>query len=98
MRMMLKAHLDNSAGSQAVADGSLPVTMQKMMEILKPEAAYFGPDDGRRTAFVIFDMTDPAEMPAMTEPLFSELGAHVEIFPVMNQEDLQRGLSRLQQG
>jgi hypothetical protein len=98
MRMMLKAHLDNSAGSQAISDGSLPVVMQKMMETLKPEAAYFGPDHGVRTAFVIFDMADPSELPAMTEPLYSQLGANVEIFPVMNQEDLQRGLSRLQQG
>jgi uncharacterized protein DUF3303 len=97
MRMMLKAHVDNSAGSRAVADGSLPVVMKKMLETLKPEAAYFGPDHGMRTAFIVFDMADPSELPAMTEPLYSQLGAHVEIFPVMNQEDLQRGLSRLQQ-
>jgi hypothetical protein len=62
---------------------------------LHPEAAYFGPENGVRTAYVVFDLHDPSQLPALTEPLFSKLKATVEMFPVMNQEDLQKGLQQL---
>lgn len=95
MRMMMKVQMDVAAGSKALQSGRMPQVMQTMMEMLKPEAAYFGPDSGVRTAFIIFDMTDPSQLPALTEPLFSEFMARVELFPVMNREDLERGLSQL---
>jgi hypothetical protein len=95
MRMMMKAQMDTAAGTKSIQEGRMPALMQSMMEKLKPEAAYFGPDSGQRTAFIIFDMDDPSELPAITEPLFSELNARVEFFPVMDRDDLERGLSRL---
>lgn len=95
MRMMLKAHLDTATASKSIQAGRMPSVMQSMMEQLKPEAAFFGPDGGHRTAFIVFQMEDPSQLPALTEPLFSEFGAKVEIFPVMDRDDLERGLSAL---
>lgn len=40
-------------------------------------------------------MTDSSQLPALTEQLFTALNAHVEIFPVMNRQDLEQGLSQL---
>jgi len=97
MRMMLKVQMDTAAGSKAIQEGRMPTIMQSMMEKLKPEAAYFGPDGGHRTAFIIFQMDDPSQLPALSEPFFSELGARVEFFPVMDRDDLERGLSALGQ-
>ena len=48
-----------------------------------------------RTAFIIFDMQDPSELPAISEPFFGKLQAKILVFPVMNQEDLQKGLQQL---
>jgi hypothetical protein len=73
----------------------MPTVMQSMMEKLKPEAAYFGPEDGKRTAWIIFQMDDPSQLPAISEPLFSEFNARVEVFPVMDRDDLEKGLSAL---
>ena len=95
MRMMMKIKLDTEAGSRAIADGSLPQLMQETLGALRPEAAYFGPENGIRTAFIVFDLQDPSQLPALTEPLFSSLKATIETFPVMNQEDLQKGLQQL---
>ena len=95
MRMMLKAQMDTATASKAIQAGRMPAVMQSMMEKLKPEAAYFGPDGGHRTAFIIFQMDDPSQLPAISEPLFTEFGASVEIFPVMDRDDLERGLSAL---
>jgi uncharacterized protein DUF3303 len=98
MRMMLKAQMDTAAATQSIEAGRLPAAMQSMMEQLKPEAAYFGPDEGHRTAFIVFQMDDPSQLPAISEPLFSEMGAKIHIFPVMDRDDLERGLSALGQG
>ena len=97
MRTMMKVKFDAEAGSRAIQDGSLPQLMQEMFGQLQPEAAYFGPDGGVRTAFIVFDLKDPSQLPSLTEPLFRMLKATVEMFPVMNQEDLQKGLQQIGQ-
>ena len=95
MRTMMKVKFDAEAGSRAIQDGSLPQLMQEMFG--QPEAAYFGPEGGVRTAFIVFDLKDPSQLPSLTEPLFRMLKATVEMFPVMNQEDLQKGLQQIGQ-
>jgi hypothetical protein len=95
MRVMMKITLDTEAGSQMIADGSMPQFMGEQLPRLQPEAAYFGPEGGMRTAFLVINLDDPSRLPELTEPFFSKLKARIEIFPVMNQEDLQRGLQQL---
>jgi hypothetical protein len=94
MRVMMKVQMDTEAASRAIADGSLPDVMQETLGQLQPEAAYFGPDNGIRTAFIVFDQ-DPSRLPPITEPLFSKLKANIQMFPVMDREDLQKGLGQL---
>jgi hypothetical protein len=95
MRMMMKVQMDTEAGSRAIADGTLPQLMQETLGRLQPEAAYFGPENGIRTAFIVFDLQDPSELPSITEPLFGTMKANVQMFPVMDREDLQKGLGQL---
>ncbi len=95
MRMMMKLQMDTEAGSKMIADGSMPQLMQEMMGRLQPESAYFGPEDGMRTAFIVFDLEDPSQIPAISEPLFSKMKANVKLFPVMDREDLQKGLQQI---
>ncbi|MCQ6553543.1 hypothetical protein NPS70_10085 [Streptomyces sp. C10-9-1] len=98
MRVMLRAHLDTQMSNAAVKNGTLAKTMQSMAELLKPEAAYFGPSEGGRSCTFVFDMQDSSLLPTIAEPLFEGLGAKIEIQPVMNTEDMQKGLAALQQG
>ena len=98
MRMMMKVQMDTEAASLAIADGSLPQLMQETLGQLNPEAAYFGPENGIRTAFIVFDLQDPSQLPAISEPLFSKLKANIQMFPVMDREDLQKGLGQLAGG
>jgi len=95
MRMMLKAQMDTAVATKAMQEGRMPTVMQSTMEKMKPEAAYFGPDNGHRTAFIIFQMDDPSQLPAISEPFFTEFNARVEVFPVMDRDDLERGMSTL---
>jgi hypothetical protein len=98
MRMMMKVKMDTEAASSAVGDGSMPEFMQQHLGRLQPEAAYFGPENGVRTGFFVFDLKDTSDLPSLSEPMFSRMKATVEMFPVMNQEDLQKGLQKLGQG
>ena len=95
MRMMMKVQMDTEAGSRAIADGSLPQALQQTLGDLQPEAAYFGPEAGVRTAFIVFDLQDPSQLPPIAEPLYSKFAARIQMFPVMNREDLQQGLGQL---
>ena len=95
MRTMMKIKIDTEAGSRKIADGTMPQLMAEVLGPLQPEAAYFAPENGIRTAFIVFDLKDPSQLPPLTEPLFRELKATVEMFPVMNQEDLQKGLQQI---
>jgi len=95
MRTMIRIKVPVEIGNQTVQDGTLPKTMMEALERLKPEAAYFCPDQGVRTAFMIIDMQDSSQMPAIAEPFFSRLNASVEFLPVMNAEDLKKGLAKI---
>ena len=44
---------------------------------------------------LFFETHHASDIPAIAEPLFSELGAEIEIVPVTNAEDLEKGLSAL---
>jgi hypothetical protein len=96
MRMMLKAVVDTEAGTEALRNGSMLKVIEQMMQQLKPEAAYFvGSEDGQRSCLVVFDMEDPSQLPAISEPLFQIGKARVTLTPCMNLEDVQKGLSQL---
>jgi hypothetical protein len=95
MRMMLKASFPTADGNRAVKDGTIHEILGKVLEQLKPEAAYFTAEDGLRTAMIFFDMKDSSDIPATCEPLFMGMNAMVELTPVMNGDDLRKGLSQL---
>ena len=42
---------------------------------------------------IVFDMTEPSEIPKVAEGLFNKLNAAVSFHPVMNPEDLKKGLA-----
>jgi hypothetical protein len=94
MRMLLVAQPNVDAGSEAIANGEMAKAIQATIELIKPEATYFAPVRGQRTAIMVFDMDDPADLPKITEPLF-RFGSTVEVVPAMNLEDLQRGLAAI---
>jgi hypothetical protein len=95
MRVLLKASFDTERSSDILRTGKLPQMMQELMERTHPEASYFTVDQGRRTMYLFFDMTDSSDMPSIADPLFGEMGASIDYTPVMNLDDLQKGLAKL---
>ena len=89
MRCLMKVAIPVETGNAAVNDGSLGKTIESILADLKPEAAYFAGDNGKRTGFIFFDLKDSSQIPAVAEPLFLAFDSHVELHPAMNLEDLK---------
>ena len=96
MRIMVKFTFPTTEEMNAkIRDGSIGQTMESLLGNLQPEAAYFGPTDGKRGGYLVFNMEEESELVTKLEPLWLELRATVETFPVMNADDLRAGLQRL---
>jgi len=97
MRMMLRFTLPVEKGNQSFNDGSLGRTMKLIMTKLKPEAAYFAPLDGKRSGMLFFDIAEPSQIVEVVEPFFLNMNASVDFVPVMNGDDLRKGLAKASQ-
>lgn len=96
MRTMLKFTIPTTEELNArIRDGSIAQTIETILGNLQPEAAYFGPTDGKRGGYLVFNMEDASELVTKLEPFWLELGATIETFPVMSADDLRAGLQRL---
>ena len=95
MRMMLRFMVPAEQGNKAIAEGALQKSMESLTAKLKPEAAYFFANGGKRAGMMVFDMAEPSQIPLIVEPLFEALHAEVEFLPVMNAEDLAKAFASL---
>lgn len=92
MRTLLKVTMDTQATNPHIQDGSLSRLIRSLVDEIRPEASYFFADRGKRTGLFVFDMKDSSQIPVIVEDLFTQLNAEIELQPVMNQEEVSRGL------
>lgn len=88
MRMLMKVSIPVEAGNRAIADGSLPKTIQAILEEQKPEAVYFVAEDGKRTGYLFLDLKSVSDLPGLAEPWFLAFNASIEGTPAMTPADL----------
>jgi len=89
--MLMRVSLPVEAANAAAKAGTLGSTIERILNDLKPEAAYFYADDyGQRSGSIIFDMKDSSEIPAFSEPWFLAFNAKVWFRPIMNPQDLAK--------
>ncbi|MCY0932395.1 hypothetical protein OTB20_40880 [Streptomyces sp. H27-H1] len=65
------------------------------MEKAEPEAACFGLHEGVRSCWIVFDLQDSSPLPSLMEDLFLQFNAELEVAPMMNAEDLAKGLAAM---
>ena len=95
MRLMLKFTIPVEKGNQAAKDGTIGRAIDALIEQTQPEATYFTLDQGKRAGMIFFEVDDQARLTEFNEPLFAKLNAAIEIVPVLNQEDLRKGLNKM---
>ena len=96
MRFIFKFSLPPEKFNQAVRNGTAGEKIAEILEETKPEAAYFFPDNGRRSGLFVVDLADTSEIPRIAEPWLLNFDATIEFIPVMTPEDLRKaGLDAL---
>ena len=84
MRFLILAKIPTEDGNKMVQDPNLLRKLEKYINKVKAEATYFFEADGNRVASFIVDIENTEQIPVLVEPLFSGMGAHVELHPVMS--------------
>src|ERR1700759_96630 len=97
MRMLLKVSIPLEAGNAAARTGNLGQTIKRILDTLKPEAAYFAEENGERTGYIFFDMKEASQLPAIAEPWFLAFNASLTVRPAMNMQDLASAGSDFEQ-
>ena len=94
MRFLVRIKFPVEEGNKMVKDPKFIQKLEEYYKKINAEAAYFYPQDGVRTAAYIIEMSSVDKIPEIAEPMFQEYNAKVEFHPVMNFDDLKKGLSK----
>ncbi|MBD3299018.1 MAG: hypothetical protein GF341_10210 [candidate division Zixibacteria bacterium] len=89
MRFMCRFRIPVAVGNRLAQEGKLGLKLQAILEEQKPEAVYFSMDQGKRTAFVVLNIDNPSQIPAIAEPWFHAVEAEMDADPAMTPEDLK---------
>jgi Domain of unknown function (DUF3303) len=90
MRYLLKVRFPADTGNAALADPKFGEKMQRLLAEIKAEAAYFTAMDGQRGGYIVVNIDDASQIPAVAEPFFMWLKADIEFLPVMLPADLAK--------
>jgi hypothetical protein len=92
MRFLILAKIPTEDGNKMVQDPKFLEKIEKYINKVKAEATYFFEANGNRVASFIVDIESADQIAVLSEPLFSGMGAQVELHPVMSLDDLKKGI------
>jgi len=88
MRMLMTVKIPVEPFNAAVRNGTASATMKKILDEIKPEAAYFTAQDGHRGGILIVNFDHSSAIPRLAEPWFLAFNAQVSFQPAMTPADL----------
>ncbi len=98
MKMLLMVECPNEPFNTLVRAGKVGEVVERILESIKPEAAYFTEQDGKRGAVLVVDVQEPSDVPTFAEPFFLNFNATCKFRILMSPQDLQKaGLEALGQ-
>jgi hypothetical protein len=90
MKYIIKLRMSIEKGNEALRDPEFGHKMNDLLVQIKAEAAYFTTICGHRGAYIIVNINDASEIPAISEPFFLWLDAELDWQPVMQVGDLAK--------
>ena len=90
MRMLLNVQMPHEPFNTLVRHGKAGPILGKILEEIKPEAAYFTEQGGKRGAILIVEVAEPSQVPSIAEPFFLHFDADCHFQIVMSPEDLKK--------
>ncbi len=90
MRMLLSVTMPHEPFNTLVRKKKAGEILRRILQEIKPEAAYFTEQDGTRGAVLVIDVADPSRVPSIAEPFFLNFNADCRFRIVMNPDELGR--------
>jgi hypothetical protein len=90
MRMLLTVTMPHEPFNTLVRKKKAGEILKRILQEIKPEAAYFTEQDGTRGAVLVVDVADPSRVPSIAEPFFLNFNADCRFRVVMNPDELGR--------
>ncbi len=88
MKYLVKVTLPSEA-TESIRDGSIMEKMQRIFNDMKPEAAYFVTENGRRTMYIVVKADAAKPLPYLAEPWWLMFNADVDILPAFTLQDME---------
>lgn len=88
MRMIMLIQFPIEPFNSLVRNGSIAEKMHRILDAIKPEAAYFTERDGHRGAILVVNLEEASDVAKLAEPWFLGFNAQVEYRVAMTAEDL----------
>ncbi|CAI8858912.1 panthothenate synthetase [Pseudomonas sp. fls2-241-R2A-110] len=98
MKMLMMVECPNEPFNSLIKAGTAGQVIERILESIKPEAAYFTEQDGMRGGIFLVDVNEPSDIPALAEPFFLNFNASCKFRIMLSAQDLQKAdLGRLGQ-
>ncbi|WP_432723826.1 panthothenate synthetase [Jeongeupia wiesaeckerbachi] len=96
MKMLLTVEFPLEPFNSLVRSGKVGEVIGRILETIKPEAAYFTEQDGKRGGVFVVDVSTASAVPSLAEPFFLNFDACCKFRILMTPADLQQaGLAAL---
>lgn len=92
----MKIRFPNDTGNDRLSDPDFGKKMHEVLSDIKAEAAYFTTIGGSRGCYVVVNMDDASQIPALAEPFFIWMNADIDLYPVMTPDDLGKASASIQ--
>lgn len=89
MRLLLTVDFPHEPFNTLVREGKAARILNRILDEIKPEAAYFTEQNGTRCGLFVIHAERPAEVPKFSEPFFLNFEADCKFRIAMRLEDLQ---------
>jgi hypothetical protein len=96
MRFLVEVQIPTEVGNAALKDGSLIKEHADYLKQVKPEAVYYTLANGKRTIYLVVNVESAERLPEITEPLWQDLSAEVQVAPVMTSEDFEKAVAGIE--
>ncbi len=90
MRFLLSVTFPPEPFNTLVKEKRAGHILNRILNELKPEAAYFTEEDGSRGGVLIINLSEPSRIPFFAEPFFLNFNAECRFRIAMTAEDLTK--------
>ncbi len=90
MKMILNITFPHEPFNSKIKKGTIGDVLNKLMGELKPEAAYFSLNEGKRNIFMIVNVNSSGDYVKYAEPFFLQFNADIKYDIVITPEEIQK--------